>query len=155
MAAVGSLLAGVALAAGGRDRLASAAKSGLRLAAFRDVLGSRGAPIDDAFEEVEGPEIEDGVNLYPQRATPFSEGDLGSMDNKPRRAVKPGGLGSVAPKRKARPKTLDAMTMAEKNAAGYASSHGAGLNGMKRLPGACRSGKCDHAAHLRFSNALD
>ena len=153
MAAVGSLLAGVALAAGGRDRLAAAAKAGLKLAAFRDVLGSRGAPIDDAFEEVEGPEVEDGVLLYPQTATRFSEGGLGSMDNKPRRAVKPG-LRAVAPKRKARPKTLDAMTMAEKNAAGYASSHGAGLTGMKRLPGACRSGKCDHAAHLRFSNAL-
>ena len=26
--------------------------------------------------------------------------------------------------------------------------------GMKRLPGACRSGTCGHAAHLRFSNAL-
>ena len=48
MAVVGSLLAGVTLAAGERDRLASAVKAGMKLAAFRDVLGSRGAaaPID-------------------------------------------------------------------------------------------------------------
>ena len=38
MAAAGSLLAAVALATGGRDRLASAAKAGMKLAAFRDVL---------------------------------------------------------------------------------------------------------------------
>jgi len=49
MAAAGSLLAAVALATGGRDRLASAAKARMKLAAFRDVLGSRGVavPIDD------------------------------------------------------------------------------------------------------------
>ena len=107
MAAAGSLLAAVALATGGRDRLASAAKAGLKLAAFRDVLGSRGAeaPMDD-FEEVDGP----GVLAWQKAA-----------DDQKRK-------GDV-----------------------YNPLLGAG---MKRLPGACRSGKCGHAAHLRFSSAL-
>ena len=86
--------------------MASAAKAGLKLAAFRDVLGSRGeAPMED-FEEVEGP----GVLAWQKAA-----------DDQKRK-------GDV-----------------------YNPLLGAG---MKRLPGACRSGKCDHAAHLRFSNAL-
>ena len=106
MAAVGSLLAAVALATGGRDRLALAAKAGMKLAAFRDVLGSRGAPIDDDFEEVEGP----GVVAWQKAA-----------DDQKRKGEH------------------------------YNPLLGAG---MKRLPGACRSGKCGHAAHLRFSNAL-
>ena len=105
MAAIGSLLAGVALAAGGRDRLASAAKAGLKLAAFRDVLGSRAAPIDEDWEDVEGP----GVVAWQKAADQQRKGDV------------------------------------------YNALLGAG---MKRLPGACRSGKCGHAAHLRFSNAL-
>ena len=106
MAAVGSLLAAVALATGGRDRLASAAKAGLKLAAFRDVLGSRGAPIDEDWEDVEGP----GVVAWQKAAD----------DQKRKGDVNNPLLGA----------------------------------GMKRLPGACRSGKCGHAAHLRFSNAL-
>ena len=28
-------------------------------------------------------------------------------------------------------------------------------SGTQRLPGACRSGRCDHPAHLRFSTALE
>jgi len=99
------LLAAVALATGGRDRLASAAKAGLKLAAFRDVLSSRAAPMDD-FEEVDGP----GVLAWQKAA-----------DDQKRK-------GDV-----------------------YNPLLGAG---MKRLPGACRSGKCGHAAHLRFSSAL-
>ena len=105
MAAAGSLLAAVALATGGREWLASAVKAGMKLSAFRDVLGSRGeAPMGD-FEEVEGP----GVVAWQKAADKQRKGDV------------------------------------------YNPLLGAG---MKRLPGACRSGKCDHAAHLRFSNAL-
>ena len=59
-------------------------------------------------------------------------------------------LGKVSSK-KARPKTLDDMTMAEKNKLGYASSHGAGLP-KKKLKGACHGGPCEDE---KYSDVLE
>ena len=59
MAAAGSLLAAVVLATGGRERLASAVKAGMKLSAFREMMGSRGATpaIGDDWEDVDGPGV--------------------------------------------------------------------------------------------------
>ena len=156
LAAIGALLAATAMVGGGQQHLAKALRAGMKLAALRQVVPA------NALHE---PGVVDGAELYPQRATHKGPGPEGYYPRKAS-AVKVGGLGSVAPKkkavapkRKARPKPLDAMTMAEKNAAGFASSHGAGMAGagmagQRRLPGACHGG-CNHkACRARLSTAL-
>ena len=98
MAAAGSLLAAVALATGGREWLASAVKAGMKLSAFREMMGSRGAApaIGDDWEDVDGP----GVVAWQNAAD----------DQKRKGDTNNAMLGS----------------------------------GMQRLPGACRSGRCNH-----------